>query len=433
MAEIQPLRAWRYNSKFSANIEDYISPLFDVVSDQQLEILYNNPYNSIHLSVPKGPNAAENAALTLQKWKEEGVIQQDLLPSIYVYYQYFNLPGSVINYCRKGFICNIRAYDWQEKVVLRHENTMPPAVQDRLDILKSTQLNASATHGLYSDPDFELEALLDDCMRDPIMEAEDYQGVKEVISVIHDKRAIQKIVDKLKDQQIILADGHHRYQGAIDYRQYCTLQNPHHTGKEGYNYHMMFFTNMEAKDLRILATHRLIQGLSGFSQESFMQELKKYFQVTEVGNPLEINEVILGKKHTFGVVLPEHTYKISLKKNLEDRINWPFPDLINDLDLTILHYYVIEKALGIVGKDQRLSEAIIFDRNFTDCIERVRQGESQVALITNELSMDTVKQVCFSGYTLPQKSTYFYPKVVCGFVFGTIKEDEYHNPYYPSF
>ncbi len=433
MAEIQPLRAWRYNAHLSSNIEEFISPLFDVVSEKQREILYNNPYNSIHLSVPKGPNPSENAAVTLQKWKDEGIIEQDLLPSIYVYYQYFNLPGSPVAYCRKGFICNILAYDWDEKVVLRHENTMPPAVKDRVELLKSTQLNASATHGLYSDPEFELEALMDDCMRDPIMEAEDYQGVKEVVSVIHDKKAIQKFIDKLKDQQIILADGHHRYQGAIDYRTYCQQHNPRHHGQEGYNYHMMFFTNMEAKDLRILATHRLIQGLPDFSPEGFLQALDGYFDLVKVANPLEIDEVILGKKHTFGVVLPHDTYKISLKEGLAAEIHLRFPEIIKELDLTVLHYYVIEKALGISGKDQRSSDAIDFDRNFTDCFERVRQGDSQVALITNELTMEVVKQVCFSGFTLPQKSTYFYPKVVCGFVFGTIKEDEYHNPHYPSF
>ena len=433
MAEIQPLRAWRYNKRLLNQIEDYISPLFDVVSDQQREMLYQNPHNSIHLSVPKGADPAASASATLETWKTEGILERDLLPAIYVYYQYFNLPGRTQNYCRKGFICNIKAYDWHENVVLRHENTMPGAVQDRLELLKSTELNASATHGLYSDPDFELEALMDECMRDPIMEAEDYQGVKEVISVIHDGKAISKFLEVIKDQQIILADGHHRYQGAIDYRKYCQQQNPQHHDQEGYNYHMMFLTNMEAKDLRILATHRLIRDLPDLAMHDFLDRLNKYFEVTEVANPLDINEIILGKKHTFGLVLPHNTFKITLKEERVDTIDWPFPDIIKDLDLTVLHYFVIEKGLGIKGKDQRSSDHIVFDRNFTDCMERVRQGESQMALITNELTMEDVKRVCFSGYTLPQKSTYFYPKVVSGFVFGTIKEDEFHNPHYPSF
>lgn len=433
MAEITPLRGWRYHERLSDRIEQYISPLFDVVSPKQREILYNNPYNSIHLSVPKEPNAAQNAAETLKNWKEQGVIVQDLLPSVYVYYQYFNLPGSTIDYCRKGFICNIRAYDWEDNVVLHHENTMPAAVKERVDLLKSTQLNASATHGLYSDPDFKLESVMDECIKEPIFEAEDYQGVKEVVSVIHDSKAISQFMEALKGQQIILADGHHRFQGSIDYRKYCQKNNPHHQGHEGYNYHMMFFTNMEAQDLRILATHRLIKDLGDFDANNFLQRLEPYFRMVEIANPLEINEIIVGKKHTFGLVLADRAFKISLRNDLEKQIDWPFPSIIKDLDLTILHYYVIEKALGISGTEQRRSENIEFDRNFTDCIAKVRESEAHMALITNELSMEEVKQVCFSGYTLPQKSTYFYPKVVCGFVFGTLREDEFNNPYYPGF
>ena len=262
MAEIKPLRGWRYNKELSENIDAHISPLFDVVTEHQRQILYQNPYNSIHLSVPKGSNPAKSAAATLSSWKKNKIIEQDHLPGIYVYYQYFNLPGHQETYCRKGFICFTKAYDWDEKVVLRHENTIPPAVRDRVALLKETELNASATHGLYSDSAFQLEEIMDECMTDPIMEAEDYQGVRESLSVVHDAQAIGKFIAVLKEKQIILADGHHRYQGSVNYRNFRTKQNPNHTGLEGYNYHMMFLTNMEAKDLRILATHRLVKGLA---------------------------------------------------------------------------------------------------------------------------------------------------------------------------
>jgi len=433
MAAIKPLRAWRYNTELSKNIEAYISPLFDVVSDQQREILYKNPYNSIHLSDPRGPGAVESAAKTLNIWKQTKIIEQDYLPGIYLYYQYFNLPGSREPYCRKGFICFIKAYDWDEGVVLRHENTIPLAVEGRVSLLKKTELNTSATHGLYSDPSFQLEQIMDECMIDPIVETEDYQGVKEVLSVVHDARAIRQFVEVLRDQQIILADGHHRYQGSINYRKYRTERNPHHTGTEGYNYHMMFLTNMEAKDLRIMATHRLVKGLPVMSEEAFMDRASEFFQVSPVDVPLDINEIILGKKVTFGVVMRNLTFKLTLKSGLEKKIDWPFPDIIKELDLTLLHYYILEKIWGIKGKDQRSSSHIVYDRNFTDCVTRVLEGESQMAIITNELNMEDVKKVCFSGYTLPQKSTYFYPKAVCGLLFGSIKEDEFQNSDYPGF
>lgn len=433
MAEIKPLRGWRYNKELSKNIKAHISPLFDVVSEHQREILYQDPYNSIHLSVPKGANPAKSAAATLSAWKKNKIIEQDHLPGIYVYYQYFNLQGHQETYCRKGFLCFTKAYDWDEKVVLRHENTIPPAVRDRVALLKETELNASATHGLYSDPAFQLEEIMDECMTDPIMETEDYQGVRESLSVVHDAHAIRKFIAVLKEKQIILADGHHRYQGSLNYRNFRTMQNPNHTGSEGYNYHMMFLTNMEARDLRILATHRLVKGLPGMNEETFMSRASQFFEVVPVDVPLDINEIILGKKHTFGVVMKNKTFKLTLKSGLETGISWPFSDLIKELDLTILHYYLIEKIWGIKGKDQRNSPNIVYDRNFTDCVTRVLEGESQMAIITNELTMEEIKKVCFSGYTLPQKSTYFYPKAICGFLFGSIKENEFQIPGYPGF
>jgi uncharacterized protein (DUF1015 family) len=137
MAEIKPLRAWRYNNDLSKDIEALTSPLFDVVSEKQRQSLYQNEFNSIHISVPKPPNAAIKAESLLKKWKAEGVIVQDDKPGIYVYYQYFNLAGAK-SLCRKGFVCNIRIYDWDENVILRHENTIPKSVNDRIELLEKT-------------------------------------------------------------------------------------------------------------------------------------------------------------------------------------------------------------------------------------------------------------------------------------------------------
>jgi uncharacterized protein (DUF1015 family) len=196
---------------------------------------------------------------------------------------------------------------------------------------------------------------------------------------------------------------------------------------------MMYLTNMDAQDIRILATHRLVKGLPELTEAEFQRKASTYFEIDTVDTPLEINEIILGKPATFGIVMKDNTYKLALKPGLERGISWPFPEIIKQLDLTILHYYILEKIWDIPGKDQRSSPNINYDRNFTDCVTRVQQGESQMAIITNELTMDQVKKVCFSGYTLPQKSTYFYPKVVCGLLFGSIKEHEFQLSDYPGF
>jgi uncharacterized protein (DUF1015 family) len=143
MAEINPFRAWRYSETLMKNISDLTSPLFDVASEKQKAALYENPYNSIHLSIPWGDCPSQNAARILQQWRDEGRIQRDSDPAVYVYYQYFRLPGDPKQYCRKGFICKIRVYDWDENVILRHENTMPRSVNDQVELLTATRLNVS--------------------------------------------------------------------------------------------------------------------------------------------------------------------------------------------------------------------------------------------------------------------------------------------------
>ncbi|MEO9484504.1 MAG: DUF1015 domain-containing protein [Ekhidna sp.] len=427
MAEIKPLRAWRYNSALDKNIDDLVSPLFDVVSESQRELLYAEEFNSIHLSVPKGSDSNSSAAQKLMQWKSDGIIAQDQLPSIYVYYQYFTLPGSAKEHIRKGFIANLRVYDWDEKVLLRHENTMPFSVNDRVSILDHTQLNVSPTHGLYTDTSHEIERYLDDAMIQPLYETEDYQGVRDVFGVIHDAKVIRRIVEIIKDKQIILADGHHRYEGSLLYQKERAKNNPDHDGSEGYNFHLMYFTNTESDDLRILPTHRLVKELENFSKDDLLAKLEKYFFIKPIAEATDVNEVILGKRWAFGLLVGDEAYKIRLKPEMIHEITWDFPQAIKELDLTVMHFYVFEKCLGIPGRDQRGSTNLTFERNFTKCLTSVINKEAQCAIITKDISIDTVKEVCYSGYTLPQKSTYFYPKVICGFLFGSIKEDEFNS------
>ena len=432
MAKIFPLRAWRYNSELSKNIEELTSPLFDVISQKQRDALYEREFNSIHLSVPLHSETPAAARETILKWKKQGVIEQDPIPGIYVYYQHFSLPGSNKNYIRKGFVCFIEATDWgkPDSIILRHENTIPHSVTDRVDVLRATELNVSPTHGLYFDPEFELEFYMDESQKNPIYETEDYQGVKDVLSVIHDKNIIQKFIDKLGPERIILADGHHRLESSIQYRQEMISRNGY-TGKEGYNYHLMYLTNGESDDLRILPTHRLINGIEGFDKREFLKKLEPYFIFKSIENPNDIEEIIVGKQWAFGLLFEDETIKIRLKPEAIAQMEWKFPEVVKELDLTVMHYFIIEKALGIPGKDQRKSTNITFERNFATCLTKTIKNQAQFAIITNEITMDTVKKVCSSGFTLPQKSTYFYPKVICGYLFGSIQDDEFTLPFDP--
>ncbi|KAA9325175.1 DUF1015 domain-containing protein [Adhaeribacter soli] len=424
MAEIKPFRAWRYHKKYTPEIGTLTSPLFDVVSKKQREALYHNPINSIHLSVPRGETPARNAAQLLDFWKKEKILHQDELPAIYVYYQYFRLPGSEKEYCRKGFLCHIKAYDWNEKILLRHENTIPDAVNDRIALLEETLLNSSATHGLYGDPRFQLEDLMDEAMRDPVYETEDYQGARDTLAIIQDAKVIQQFISVLKDKQVLLADGHHRYEGSLEYRKKMMAANPNHTGQEAYNYHLMYLTNSEADDLRILPTHRLLEKLP-ITVADFLQKLEQYFVVTPKEDPYELNEVIAGKKWAFGLYVDGQAYKLRLKPEVHDQIDWETTPEVKELDLTVLHYFVFERVLGIVSEAQRNYPGLSYVRNFTECITKVDSHTAEAAFITNEVSMDQVKRVCYSGAIMPQKSTFFYPKVICGFLFSSIDPNEF--------
>jgi uncharacterized protein (DUF1015 family) len=424
MAEIKPLRAWRYHPKYTSQIDSLTSPLFDVVSKKQREILYQNPLNSIHLSVPRGEDAARNAAILLEDWKKNHILHQDELPAIYVYYQYFRLPGSNKEYVRKGFLSHIKAYDWSENILLRHENTIPDAVNDRIELLEETLLNSSATHGLYADPDFQLEVLMDEAKLDPVYETEDYQGAREVLAIIQDRKAIQQFIKVLKDKQILLADGHHRYEGSLEFRKKMMAANPHHTGNEAYNYHLMYLTNSESDDLRILPTHRLLEKLP-VPETEFLQKLEAFFVVTPKEDPYELNEVIAGKQWAFGLYLKGGAYKLRLKPEVHSLINWETTPEVKALDLTVLHYFVFDKVLGIEQETQRNYPGLSYVRNFTECIAKVYAHTAEAAFITNEVTMEEVKRVCYSGAVMPQKSTFFYPKVICGFLFSSIKPEEF--------
>jgi len=420
MAEISPFRAWKYNKELTKHISELTSPLFDVATEKQKSVLYRNPYNSIHLSIPSGDRPAENAGNLLKKWKKYGFIQRDTDPGIYVYYQYFRITGDPRQYCRKGFICKIRIYDWQDKVILRHENTMPKSVNEQIELLAATRLNVSPTHGLYTDENFELEKHMDRSMRHPVCEAEDYQGLRDVLSVIRDQRVIDRFVDLMDEKQVILADGHHRYAGSLAYMQQQKAANAAHTGKERYNYHLMWLTNTESRDLKILPTHRLIKDLAGFDENTILNKLDKYFIVKPVTNPDHMTEIIAGKKWTFGLIFQESAFHVQLKPDVHPHLKWNFPPEIKSLDLTVLHFFIVQEILGIKGADQNTSDCIEYERSFGACLTKVVKGKAQLALITNDVSIEDVKTVCGSGCTLPQKSTYFWPKVICGFVFSSL-------------
>jgi len=431
MADILPIRPWRYNNKLSAAISTLISPLSEVISEQQRLALYQQPFNSIHLTVPRdGP---ESALKLLQEWKREEILVQDDIPAIYIYYQYFTSSSSSKQGCRKGFICNIRTYDGADKIILRSENTSPDAANDQVALLEKTELHSSLTHGLYTDPDFQLETYMDEAITDPLYVATDYQGARNVLAVIHDAAIIKKFISVLADKSVILADGYHHYESALIFKQRQSADYPGNPFNAGYNFHLMYLTNTEGSDLEILPTHRLIKDLSLFKDTKIIENLNTDFFVSSVDDTTSLQKIITGEKWTFGIILDGKTFKIQLKPESFPKLSWALPEEVKQLDLTVLHYFIIEKIFGLPGKNQRMSGHVDFNRSISDCVTKVTQGEAQMAIITNPVTIEDVKRIYQNGHTMPQNSMYFYPKVISGFLFTSISEPEFAFPSFSPF
>lgn len=429
MAKIRPFRAWRYNTQLGLTIEDFTSPLFDVASKRQIETLRKNKLNSIHLTLPTGSNPAKHAKETLALWKQDKVLIQDSTPAIYVYYQYFNLHNESKVHCRKGIIAMVKypnAYDTGADQVLIHESTIKEAVDNRKDLLRETELCTSPTHGLYNDPSYALEAIMDESMITPLYDVTDYQGVRDVISVIQGEEAIKKIVMLIAEKQIALADGHHRYQAGLDYR------NEQANPSVACDYHLMYLTNSHADDFRILATHRLIHKMK-ISVDEFMAKADDFFEIIEIVNAYDMNDVILGKKWTFGIIFREKSYQLSLKKEMTKQFDSSLHEAVRSLDVVIAHTFIIEKILDLPKPSKLTTAEVSFESNFSECLARVDHKKAEMAIIINEISPEQVFRVGEEGAIMPQKTTFFYPKVVGGYLFGTIKDDEFNPAIYSGF
>ncbi|RMG32058.1 MAG: DUF1015 domain-containing protein [Bacteroidetes bacterium] len=427
MASIRPFRAWRYNQHRIRDINLKFSPLFDVVNPRQLHALYQIPNNSIHISVPR---SHAQALEKLQQWKAADIIRQDPIPGIYVYYQQFSLYGEQRQYVRKGFITMVHL---DESDIIEHEDTMPGSVNDRIQLLEKTLLNVSPTHGLYRDPDFELETLMDSYMQDPLYEYIDYQGVINKLAVVQNPQDVARFVQKMRTEKIYLADGHHRLESS---QAFWAKQKERGASRDSIMaHHLMYLTNLASDDLRILPTHRVWKPRAEEELSSIMQRIRQYFSVIDVTTSRRpVYDMLRGLKSTFGLIAPKRQYLIQLKPEIDplQAIKPQLPAVIKQLDYTQLHYFVFDQVLGYPYASQHETQDIVYEKDYVRAIETVNKGEAALSFICNEVQIEEMLAVCESGAKMPRKSTYFYPKVVSGLVFGSIDEDENNSPFDPG-
>ena len=427
MAIIRPFRGFRYNSIDIEDVGQLCSPLFDVISDSQRQVLYDNPLNSIHLSLPKHiPSANE----TLQNWRKNRIIKQDILPAIYPYYQTFALFGTAKTYVRKGFVCMISLTDDATGGIILHENTIENAVNDRIALLEQTGLNVAPTHGLYEDSNFELEPLMDEYIAHPVLEAVDYQGVKNQLGVIQNQKDIQKFIELLKTKPVYMADGHHRLESSVKIRQLWKEKGLLDEAGMG-NYHLIYLTNLCSDDIKILPTHRVIQLPQLFDRQAFLGKMSLYFDFSEFDYRTPLYEEMHNIPHCFGLIFNDNHYKITLKStvSLNDVIDLNIPLSAKQLDYTILHYLLLDKGLAMSIDEQPKNQHISYVKDYSKAMDIPANDLSKFAIIVNEVKMDEMLAICADNAKMPQKSTYFYPKVLCGLVFASILASDNDSPF----
>lgn len=433
MAHVRPFRAWRYDEKVSGEVARNFSPLFDVVSPEQLEELYQNPQNSIHVSLPVSD---EHVVDKLQEWKSQGVIRQDPLPGIYVYYQEFSLFGDEKKYVRKGFVSMIRIQELDKPTgteIVLHEGTISASVAERTRLLEKILLNTAPTHGIYEDPAFELEALMDTYMEHPQHQYIDYQGVINKLAIIQDRRDILRFQECLAAKKVYLADGHHRLGSSVALRERKMASGEEIPHDSFLHYHMMYLTNLCSDDLRILPIHRLFFLKDRTRNPNpLISKLREYFEVTDITfDRTPAYNAVQENPRSFGMVMGSLQFLLQLKPEIDpvQAIDLPLPAAIKELDYTILHYFVFDRCLGVPYLDQHASDAIKYLKDYGLAVKQAVTWPDRIAFITPGTKMEQMMRVCATGQLMPQKSTYFYPKVVCGMVFASIDDNENNSPF----
>lgn len=404
MATIKPFRAWKLNARGKLAIKDFICE-----GESKEGLTNSDPHISSLIDA-----GIEESIFRLNEWKNNKVIVQDHLPSLYAYSIKFNYENKE----RKltGFICLIEVERWESGKILRHENVFRERVIELTNYLEKTGIQTTPSHGLYTDEDKIAEAILEDSLQIPMLKFLDQEGNEHSLGQVQDLHQIQKIVELIRNKTIILADGHHRYHAFLELWEKSKSANSKRD-------HLIFLTNTFKNDVLILPYHRFCYNLNGKTEDEFVEKLKSYFWVEIVEDPLELEKIEeFNIPFVFGIVLENSYLIIKLKEGLEKEIDWKFPESVKKLDLTVLHYFVFEKCLNIKGKDQKDSKNINFSPNFTNIVKTVLGGKAALGIITRAVDIETIRTVCESGYTLPQKATWFYPKVPTGLVIESGKE-----------
>lgn len=427
MAEIKGYKGLRFNCEKAGKIEELVCPPYDIISDQQREeYIKTNPHNIIRLELPKGDDKYNKAAEILKDWLEKGILVKEDEPAIYIYEEEFTAYGE--RKAIKGIICRVKLEEFSKGIILPHEFTLSKAKEDRLNLMKATNCNFSQIYSLYMDGGKNTLGKIDSLSKsEPDIQLQDNDNVTHRMWIIKDEKAIADICSDFTDRKLYIADGHHRYETALNYRNYLREQG---LAKEGdaCDYQMMMLVDMEHPGLVVFPTHRLVRNLDSFNAERVIDGCKEYFDVTEHSDINTIESTLMelynqGKK-AYAFYCGGSSYKLLVLKdtNIIKKLLPNASTATQQLDVTILHTLILEKIFGIDAENMAKQINLTYTKIFDEAISSVQQGNSQCAFILNPTRVSEIREVASNGEKMPQKSTYFYPKMITGLVMNQLED-----------
>lgn len=431
MPNIQPFEGLRYNLAQIGSLSDVVAPPYDVIDPALQDALYEkHPNNVVRLILNKmlptddeQNNRYTRSARELKNWKEEGVLQKDSKPAIYVYHEIFTVGDK--EYTRKGFMCGCEAVPFGEGMVFPHEITMSGPKLDRLMLTTACKTNFSQIFGLYPDEKNEVQNLLEEATLNLTpLEATDHLGVIHRMWVVDDQEVVAKVVETMGPKPIFIADGHHRYETACNYRKQVREQGLLTTDHPA-NHVLMVCVAMEDPGLIVLPTHRLFRNVKEFSQEDLFALLGDSFAITTVGEGpaaaakawtlIEMQDdqgtmaLYTGKDRKWSLIRQTEAGRAKMDEVAAERQpEW------RALGVAILHRLVIDKLLGLEGHDKPK-----YVHEVAEVVENLenKADEFPLAALVSPATVAQIQELSLVRERMPAKSTYFYPKLITGFVF----------------
>jgi uncharacterized protein (DUF1015 family) len=434
VVKIFPFEGILYNKGKLKKLDKVFTPPYDVISAEGQDEFYKlHDFNYIRVILGKEfagdgdyNNKYVRSAAFLDGWLRHRILATDEKPAFYVYEQRFSLAGK--KFSRIGFIGILRLEDMGRGKVFPHEETYSRAKLDRLQLMRSTSANLESIFTIFSDPKNKLIKVLKKYMRKkPVIEATDKDKVKHRLWRIDKKPAIAKIIKEMRDKTVFIADGHHRYEAALRFKNELKMKNTKFSEEEAYNHIMMYFTPIEDKGLAVLPIHRVLHNMPYFDPARFEKDLERYFDVipykaTKKSAPRVRKKLLKDltkkglEKHTFGMYLGQNRYFLLVLKDediIDEMVEEEKPKAWKHLDVNVLHYAVFDRILGIANDTE---DKVSYVKGDEEAVDRVDNHNFQVAFFLNPTKLEEIISIASKLEKMPHKSTYFYPKLLSGLV-----------------